>query len=54
MTSLSALSDEEFADLFTQKGAAELSRYLQSDVRQVYKKRRDVERRLNTQLLPPS
>lgn len=54
MTSLSALSDEEFADLFTQKGAAELSRYLQSDVRQVYKKRRDVEKRLNRQLLPPS
>ena len=47
------IDDEEFANLFEQMGAKKLSEHLSIDVRSVYKKRRRLEKRLNTTLKPP-
>ena len=51
---LKDISDEEFAVAFEQKGPKLLSTELNIDVRQIYKKRRTLEKRLQVKLTPPS
>ena len=51
---LGDLTDQEFALSFEQKGPKLLSTELNIDVRQIYKKRRTVEKHLQTRLVPPS
>ena len=54
MPKVNTYTDEEFALLFETKGAEETAKTLDTNVRNVYARRRVVEKRLNTVLPPPS
>lgn len=47
-------TDEEFIQLFEQKGAAELARYLGVTVRNIYSRRVHLENKLDRQIVSPS
>jgi hypothetical protein len=49
-----ACSDEEFVELFTTLGGGETARVLKITERNVYKRRRSLERRLATRIYPPT
>ena len=49
-----AVKDAEFPELFARHGAAGIARMLNLDIRRVYKRRREVEKRLGVALSPPT